>query len=153
MKEQHLLVDYENVQPTLEQLARMAPGFTDVWLFYGPHQVKPAQELAAAHDKVRLVLRSGKGKNALDFHLSFYLGYVAARHPQAHLVVVSNDAGYDPMIAHAKLLGFRVRRARFRAKKGAAAPKATLVTQPAAAPKMAAKKAPAETSVPADKSA
>jgi hypothetical protein len=38
MKELHALVDFENVQPTLESLAKLAPGFTDVWLFHGPHQ-------------------------------------------------------------------------------------------------------------------
>jgi hypothetical protein len=42
---------------------------------------------------VTLVPRSGQGPNALDFHLSFYLGYVAARHPDAVLVVVANDRG------------------------------------------------------------
>lgn len=49
MKELHALVDYENVQPTLEELAKPAPGFTDGWLFHGPHQAKQAQQLAAAH--------------------------------------------------------------------------------------------------------
>ena len=39
MEEQHVLVDYENVQPSLEQIAKLAPGFTDAWLFHGPHQV------------------------------------------------------------------------------------------------------------------
>ena len=38
MKELHALVDFENVQPSLEALAKLAPGFTDVWLFHGPHQ-------------------------------------------------------------------------------------------------------------------
>ena len=32
----HVLWDFENVQPTLEQLAKLAPGFTDLWLFHGP---------------------------------------------------------------------------------------------------------------------
>ena len=40
MEELHALVDFENVQPTLDDLARLAPGFTDLWLFHGPHQVK-----------------------------------------------------------------------------------------------------------------
>jgi hypothetical protein len=71
---------------------------------------KQAQQLADAHSRVTLVPRSGKGKNALDFHLSFYLGYVAAKHPDAHLVVVANDKGYDPMIAHARMLKFTVKR-------------------------------------------
>ena len=116
MKEIHALVDFENVQPTLEVLDKLAPGFTDVWLFHGPHQNKRVQQLADARSRVTLVPSSGQGKNALDFHLSFYLGYVAARHPQAELVVVANDKGYDPMIVHARLLGFTAKRVGFKAK-------------------------------------
>lgn len=116
MKELHALVDFENVQPTLDELAKFAPGFTDVWLFHGPHQTKQAQQLADAHSRVTLVPRSGEGKNALDFHLSFYLGYVAAKHPLAELVVVANDKGYDPMIAHARLLGFTAKRVGYKVK-------------------------------------
>lgn len=158
MKELHALVDFENVQPTLDDLAKLAPGFTDVWLFHGPHQAKQAQQLADAHSRVTLVPRSGKGRNALDFHLSFYLGYVAAKHPLAELVVVANDKGYDPMIAHARLLGFTARRVGYKAKpapvaKAPPAKKAVAVKVPApvkktvtpAAPaKAAAKKAPAK---------
>lgn len=151
MKEQHVLLDYENVQPTLEQLARLSPGFTDVWLFYGPHQIKQAQQLAAAHERVTPVPRSGKGPNALDFHLSFYLGYVAARHPDAQLVVIANDQGYDPMIEHAsKVLGFHVRRVGFKpgkapvAKKIAPAKQAAVAKVPVPAKKAAAKKTVAQ---------
>ncbi len=32
----HVLWDFENVQPTLDQLAKLEPGFTDLWLFHGP---------------------------------------------------------------------------------------------------------------------
>jgi hypothetical protein len=153
MKELHALVDYENVQPTFEELARLAPGITDVWLFHGPHQTRQVQELAAAHNGVTLVPRSGKGTNALDSHLSFYLGYVAARHPKAHMVVVANDKGYDPTIAHAKALGFSVKRQGHKAKpvaKVAPAKKATPAKAPAPAKKAVAKKAPAR-KVPAKK--
>jgi outer membrane biosynthesis protein TonB len=137
MKEQHLLVDYENVQPSIDDLLKLAPKLTDVWLFHGPNQVKRAQQLQAAHERVTLVPHSGKGKNALDFHLSFYLGYVAAKHPAASLVVVANDKGYDSMIAHAKDLGFTASRVGFKAKKVAAAKKTTVAAAPvkkAAAP-------------------
>ncbi len=151
MKEQHILLDYENVQPTLEQLAKLSPGFTDVWLFYGPHQAKPAQQLAATHERVTPVPRSGKGPNALDFHLSFYLGYVAARHPDAQLVVIANDQGYDPMIEHAsKVLGFHVKRVGFKpgkvpaAKRVPPAMKAVAAKAPAPTRKAAAKKTVAQ---------
>lgn len=117
MKELHVLLDFENVQPSLEDLSKLAPNFTDVWLFYGSHQLKKAQQLAAMHDRVTLVRISKSGKNSLDFHLTFYLGYVAAKHPEARLVVVANDQGYDPMIIHAESLGFTVLRVGFKAKK------------------------------------
>ena len=114
------MVDFENVQPGMEDLLKIAPKLTDVWLFHGPNQTKRAKQVKAAHERVTLVPHTGKGKNALDFHLSFYLGYVAARHPDATLVVVANDKGYDSMLSHAKLLGFTARSVGFKAKKAPA---------------------------------
>jgi len=143
MKEQHVLVDYENVQPTIEELLKLAPKLTDVWLFHRPNQIKRAEQLKAAHERVTLVPHSGRGKNALDFHLSFYLGYVAAKHPDATLMVVANDKGYDSMLAHAKLLGFTATRMGFKVKVAPAAKKA------APAKKAAAKNAgPAKPAAP-----
>jgi len=130
MKELHALVDFENVQPSLEALAKLAPGFTDVWLFHGPHQAKQARAFAASHERVTLVPRSGQGPNALDFHLTFYLGYMAAKHPDAELVVVANDRGYDPMLAHARILRFSARRVGYKAP----------ATKPVVAKKAVAKK-------------
>jgi hypothetical protein len=159
MDELHALVDFENVQPTLDDLTELAPGFTELWLFHGPHQVKQAQQMAAAHSGVTLVPRSGNGKNALDFHLSFYLGYVAAKHPEAHLVVVANDKGYDPMIAHARMLKFTVRRVGHKATpakavKPAVRAAATVVAQAVGkTPVPAAKAAPAKALAPAKKAA
>lgn len=123
MQEQQLLVDYENVQPSMDDLLKLAPKVTDVWLFHGPNQIKRAEQLKAAHERVTLVPHSGKGKNALDFHLTFYLGYVAAKHPDANLLVVANDKGYDSMLAHAKLLGFTATRVGFKVKRVKAAKK------------------------------
>jgi chemotaxis protein histidine kinase CheA len=144
MKEQHLLVDYENVQPSIEDLLKLAPKLTDVWLFHGPNQIKRAKQLQSAHERVTLVPHSGKGKNALDFHLSFYLGYVAAKHPEANLMVVANDKGYDSMIGHAKDLGFTATRVGFKARKTPATKKAAAPAKKVAAAKQApAKKAKA----------
>lgn len=156
MKELHALVDFENVQPSLEALAKLAPGFTDVWLFHGPHQAKQAQAYAAGHERVTLVPRSGQGANALDFHVAFYLGYVAAKHPDAELVVVANDRGYDPMLAHARMLKFRARRVGYKvpvAKKAVVVKPAAPVAAPVAAKKtvvtkVVAKKAAAKQTAP-----
>lgn len=147
MTEQHLLVDYENVQPGMEDLLKIAPKLTDVWLFHGPNQTKRAEQVKAAHERVTLVPHTGKGKNALDFHLSFYLGYVAARHPDATLVV-ANDKGYDSMPSHAKLLGFTARRVGFKGKK-APAVKAVAPAKKTPVKKAAVKKTVATEATPA----
>ncbi len=124
----------------MEDLLKIAPKLTDVWLFHGPNQTKRAEQVKAAHERVTLVPHTGKGKNALDFHLSFYLGYVAARHPDATLVVVANDKGYDSMLSHAKLLGFTARRVGFKASK-APAVKAVAPAKKTPAKKAAVKQA------------
>ena len=112
----HLLVDWENVQPRGPELRALVPEGSDVWLFHGPQQKVDASshQLAFGASKVTLVPRSGAGKNALDFQLSYYIGYISARQPQGRFVVVSNDTGYDPMLEHARELGFDARRREFR---------------------------------------
>jgi hypothetical protein len=111
----HLLVDWENVQPAGDALKALVPEGTDAWLFHGPHQnVDDASHRNAFGEGVVRVPRSGMGRNALDFQLTYYVGYIAARQPQATFVVVSNDQGYDPMLEHARELGFKARRCEFR---------------------------------------
>lgn len=107
----HLLVDWENVQPTGDALKALVPEGTDVWLFHGPHQkVDDSGHRQIYGGGVTRVPRSGAGRNALDFQLTYYVGYIAARQPDATFVVVSNDQGYDPMLEHARELGFKARR-------------------------------------------
>ncbi|WP_265302626.1 PIN domain-containing protein [Verminephrobacter eiseniae] len=107
----HVLVDLENVQPPAALLENLAPGFANAWIFHGPHQEKLSKTFKTLiGERATLVPITRTGNNALDFHLSFYLGYVAAKHPDARLVVVANDKGYEPMIEHAVSLGFEVRR-------------------------------------------
>lgn len=52
---------------------------------------------------------SRPGKNALDFHLVLYLGYlVAKRKKGSRFVIVAADADYDPAVAHARAEGIDV---------------------------------------------
>ena len=104
--ETHVLVDWENVQPNEETVRRLVPDVTDLWLFHGPTQQKVGAHHGAFGDRLKLVKIARSGKNALDFHLSFYMGYIASRHPAARFVVLSNDRGYGPMLEHATTLGF-----------------------------------------------
>jgi hypothetical protein len=45
---------------------------------------------------------SGNGRNALDFHICFYIGQLAAQDPTAYFHVISKDGGFDPLIRHLK---------------------------------------------------
>jgi NTP pyrophosphatase (non-canonical NTP hydrolase) len=133
----HLLIDWENVQPRAEELRTLVPEGTDVWLFHGPKQKVDASGhwLAYGAKNVTLISRSDAGKkNALDFQLSYYIGYISARQPQGRFVVVSNDTGFDPMLEHARELGFDAKRCEFRRSQTVAKPKPRTAVPPAPLP-------------------
>lgn len=144
----HVLLDYENVQPSEADVRTMVPGVTDVWIFHGRHQNKVGEKFASFAASATAVPISKTGKNALDFHLSFYMGYITSRNQDASIVVISNDTGYGPVLEHAKSMGFSVRQeiqrreAPWPPAKKAAAKKAE-AAKVASARKVAAKKAPA----------
>ena len=132
----HVLLDYENVQPSDAELRALVPDVDQVWVFHGPHQREVEKRFASFGTGATAVPISKTGKNALDFHLSFYMGYIASRNPDSKMVVVANDKGYEPMLEHAKAMGFVVRRQPH----GEVKPPA----KKAAVKKVAAKKAPAK---------
>jgi NTP pyrophosphatase (non-canonical NTP hydrolase) len=139
----HVLLDYENVQPTEGELRAMVPDASQVWVFHGPHQRQVEQRFATFGADVTAVPISKPGKNALDFHLSFYMGYIASRNQASTIVVVANDKGYEPMLDHARAMGFAVRQQGHGKTKPAASVKTTLAAK-TAAKKVAAKNAPAK---------
>ncbi|RVT51279.1 nucleotide pyrophosphohydrolase [Rubrivivax albus] len=156
--ETHVLVDWENVQPREGDLRALVPDVTDVWIFHSPNQKVDPESYGSFGSRATPVKIARTGKNALDFHLSFYMGYIASRHPDARFVVVSNDKGYGPMLEHAEELGFSARQAGFGASKPKAnggpmfsqAPTPTPAVIPAAvAAPPAAKKAAAKTTASA----
>jgi hypothetical protein len=154
----HVLVDWENVQPKEDDCRAIVPEATDVWLFHGPTQKNVVTHYGSFGARAMPVRGARAGKNALDFLLSFYLGYLASRDPQARFVVVSNDKGYGPMLEHAKELGFAATQVGFaRARKKAPASarktarKSTAARPPAAAKKAAAAKGSAARKAPAKK--
>jgi NTP pyrophosphatase (non-canonical NTP hydrolase) len=150
----HVLLDYENVQPSEAALRELVPDVSQVWVFHGPHQRQVERAFAGFGDAVMAVPISKTGKNALDFHLSFYMGYIASRNPSASLVVVANDKGYEPMLEHARAMGFAARQLGVaRVKKTAAGrARAKPVAAVAQAEKVAVKK-PAAKKAPAKKAA
>jgi len=112
MAESVLLVDYENIGKI--DLAAI-PERVRVPFFFGASQrTVPTEFLKAA---LRLGERfvpidiEGQGKNALDFHIAFYLGEYLARAPDTSCVILSKDKGFDPLVRHLTRRGFSVRRA------------------------------------------
>lgn len=110
----HLLIDYESVQP--RHLETRAEDDTHVTVFVGAHQERLPFDLVAAiqalGSRARYVKVARAGKNALDFHLAFYLGELAARDPTATFRVMSRDGGFDVLIAHLQARGLAVERLR-----------------------------------------
>lgn len=147
----HVLVDLENNQPTLGDVQRMVPDVTDVWLFHSAAQKKHLASFEAMGERQTPVPITRKGSNALDFHLTFYLGYLAAKNPGAKLVVMAIDKGYMPMVEHARaMLKLEVAQVAFRVgQEGTAG--ATKKATPAAAKKAPAAKKAAAKKTPAKK--
>lgn len=108
----YVFVDYENVQPDETEVRKLVPDVTDVLLFHGLHQKGMERHFASFGERFTAVQIARPGKNALDFHLSFYMGYVASRNPKAHFVIVAKDGGYGPMVEHVEGLGFDARQER-----------------------------------------
>lgn len=136
----HVLVDWENVQPKATDIRTLVPEVSDVWIFHGPSQKRVGADQTSFGDSVTLVPISRAGKNALDFHLSFYMGYITSRHPEARFVVISNDQGYGPMLEHATELGFAASQVGFASQKAPAkktVPSQVTAKKPAPARKVA----------------
>jgi hypothetical protein len=112
MPTQYVLIDYENVQP--KDLAVLDGQPFNVIVFLGANQAKISSELADAlqqrGERGRYVRISGNGRNALDFHIAFYLGELAARDTSASFHVLSKDKDYDPLIEHLRSKRIEVRR-------------------------------------------
>ena len=109
----HVLVDWENVQPKDVDIRALAPDVTDVWLFHGPNQKRVDAHQLSFGERATLVPIARTGKNALDFHLTFYMGYIASKRPGARFVVISNDKGYGAMLEHMVDLGFAAKQVGF----------------------------------------
>ena len=104
MKNNYILIDYENVQP--KNLAILNGHPVKVIVFVGANQAKVpfdlASSLQALGNNAEYVKIEGNGSNALDFHIAFYIGQLAERDPNAYFHIISKDTGFDPLIRHLK---------------------------------------------------
>jgi hypothetical protein len=112
MPKNYVLIDYENVQPKNLDLLESHP--FKVLVFVGQSQARIPFDLADSMQllgkETRYVRISGNGQNALDFHIAYYIGELAASEPDAYFHIISKDKGFDPLINHLKERKIRVRR-------------------------------------------
>lgn len=149
MSKPYVLIDFENVQP--KTLDRLQPGSVRIKVFLGQHQNRLMLELVQALQPfgadAEYIAIQGSGPDAVDFHIAFYIGRLAAEDPDAAFTIVSRDKGFDPLVRHLVGLGIPCQRipdidgtpagAKPAAKKAAKAAQKVV-------PKLAAKKVPAK---------
>lgn len=104
MRKNFVLIDFESVQPN--SLTALEHDHFTVIVFVGASQAKVPFDVAASLQRLgsngNYVKVSGNGKNALDFHIAFYVGQLAAQDPTAFFHIISADTGFDPLIQHLK---------------------------------------------------
>lgn len=107
MRTNYVLIDFESVQPT--DLALLENEHFRVKVFIGPNQAKVSvdlmmalQEMGARAECIRL---DASGKNALDFHIAYYIGVISVSDPTAFFHVISKDTGFDPLLRYLKTKG------------------------------------------------
>lgn len=102
MRTNYVLIDYENVQPP--SLAELDQDHFKVLVLVGANQksvsFSMAAELQKLGNRAQYIQAAGTGKNALDFHLAYYLGKLAAEDPTAYFHIISKDTGFDTLVAH-----------------------------------------------------
>ncbi len=104
MRKNIILLDFENVQP--DSLEKLAHDHFKVIVFVGANQkrldielVKAMQSLGSNGEYIQI---EGNGPNALDFHISFYIGKYSESVKDSYFHIISRDKGFDPLIAHLK---------------------------------------------------
>jgi hypothetical protein len=104
LRTNYVLIDYENVQP--ESLGVLDTEHFKVLVFVGANQTRLSFETASTlqrmGERAEYIKISGNGSNALDFHIAFYVGQLAAQDPTAYFHIISKDTGFDPLIQHLK---------------------------------------------------
>lgn len=102
MRTNYVLIDFENLQPELLEALDL-PHFR-VIVFVGANQAKVSLDFAAMLQRLgergRYIRISGSGRNALDFHIAFYMGELEAKEPGSFFHLITGDKGFEPLQQH-----------------------------------------------------
>lgn len=109
--EEYLYIDYENVQDVQVEVIKKT---VKVAIIVGQDQSKVpidlVQKTQPFGNAVEWIQVSGKGRNALDFFIAFFLGRDVAADRSKIFIIYSKDTGYDPLINYLKKSGIKARR-------------------------------------------
>ncbi len=151
----YVLIDFENVQP--KELGAFGGGEFKVMVFIGPAQptvpVGLASALQALGHAGSYVHIEGRGPNALDMHIAYYIGRLAVEDPGAVFHIISRDRDYDPLIRHLQTRQIECTRWKSVAEISAARVPVPVPAPRAHAPKAAPKPAPKAAATPGAKAA
>lgn len=115
----HILVDFENVQPTAADIGLVRGDGLRLAIFRGPGQKKYSADVAEAWQplggNVTFVHCAKVGRNAVDMHIAFHLGELVAASRggaggRARFVIVSKDTDFDPLLLYIRAQGFEASR-------------------------------------------
>jgi hypothetical protein len=116
----HILVDFENVQPSALDIGLVPGDGVRLAIFRGPGQMKYSADLAEAWQplgpNVTFVRCAKAGRNAVDMHIAFHLGELVAAQggaeagARARFFIVSRDTDFDPLLMHIRGQGFEAAR-------------------------------------------
>lgn len=111
MFEEYLYIDYENVQDVKVEVIKAT---TKVRIVVGDDQNKVPIELVQKTQPfgmgVEWIKVPGKGRNALDFFIAYFIGQDAKANPDKKFIIYSKDTGYDPLINYLKKDGLDILR-------------------------------------------
>jgi hypothetical protein len=104
MRTNHVLIDWENVQPA--SLGLLDREDVRVHVFTGALQKDILLDKAAALQpmgkRAQYIRMARSGRNALDFHIAFYIGQLSVKDETAFFHIISKDKDFDPLIEHLK---------------------------------------------------
>lgn len=95
MEQRYVYVDYEN----MGNIKELVPINGKYFFFIGSNQKTLPTSLVVTTNEmpVEWISIEGSGKNALDFHIAYYLGVQSSEENITHYIL-SKDKGYDPLI-------------------------------------------------------
>lgn len=96
------LIDYENLQSGVTGFDTLSENDT-VYCFYSKNANKLTfdlhKEIIQSKAKIEYFYIEIGGKNALDFQLSTYVGYLLAKFPEEKIYIVSKDTGFSKIVS------------------------------------------------------